>query len=81
LAFEAGGVEADVVEGLEVGYVGGEDVRFEAFATLETPLDGDHFFDEGDFGGFLGRPESGEVLLEFLVIGGKFAGDEDGRRR
>ena len=55
LALHAGGVEAEVVEGFEVGGVGAEDAGFEAGDAEESPLEVDEFLGEGALGGVVLR--------------------------
>ena len=76
-----GDVQADVVEGFEVGEVGVEERGFEARDSLEAPLEVDEFFGEGGLDGVPGGEVAGHALGEGLIFGGIFAGQEDGLRR
>jgi len=81
LTLDAGGMEANVVECLEVGDIEGEDRGFEAGDTLEPPLKVNEFGDERGLDGVPGGEVGGHALGEGLIFGGVLAGEEDGLRR
>jgi hypothetical protein len=78
LALHAGGMEADVVEGLEVGGVIGEDTGFKVGYAEEAPLEVDEFLGESGFGGIDGAEVVLDASGEGLVFGRVFVGKEDG---
>jgi len=76
-----GDVQADVVEGFEVGEVGVEERGLEARDALEAPLEVDEFLGEGGLDCVSRREVVGHALGEGLIFGGILAGQEDGLRR
>jgi len=68
-----GDVQADVVEGFEVGEVGVEERGLEARDALEAPLEVDEFLGERGFDRVPGSEVVGHALGEGLIFGGVFA--------
>ena len=78
LALETGRDEADVIEGLEVGILGGEDAGLEGGGTFAAPLDGDDVVDEVGFDGVEGHIGVLEVGLEATEFFFVLVGEEEG---